>query len=62
MVTITSKTKEGKGWERQFKELTLRHYRLMEIIKNAKDNFDLEECEECGNLKRIGKECLECYL
>ena len=59
---LVSKTKEGRKWEEQFKLLTLRLYELKKVIKNAEDNFSLETCPECGNLKKKDKECPECYL
>lgn len=59
-MNITSRSKEGRKWEEQFKKLTQRLYDIKKIIHKAKENFELEECEDCNNLKKVDELCPEC--
>ena len=59
-MNIVSKTKEGRQWERQYKSQIPKLWRLSAIIHNAKENFGLESCLKCKELKKIGEECPEC--
>lgn len=57
------RSKEARKWKAQFGKLTTRLFEIQKIVYNAKKNFDLEDCEECNNLKHIDDECKECgYL
>ena len=59
-MNLTSRSKEGRKWEEQFKKLSQRHFDLMQIIYNAKENLSIEQCPECENLKKMDKPCPEC--
>ena len=54
------RSKEARRWKKMYGELTTRLYELKKIIHNVKENFDLEECQECDNLRHIDDECKEC--
>jgi len=59
-MNIVSRSKEGRKWEESYKKLTVRFYDVKEILRNAQNNFNLETCIECENLKELRKPCPEC--
>lgn len=55
---IKSKTKEGRKWERNYKTLTVRFYKLMDINKDL-----VEICESTLEFLEINSENLcTCHL
>jgi hypothetical protein len=53
-------SKEARKWKGMYQKLTTRLYDYQKRENVTKENFNLEPCEECTNLKKIGEDCKEC--